>query len=112
MPIQINTTSYGRGLPATHVVNCPSCNPIAKIEYSTSTRLSKVKVNEAMPTRRRGRRSRCQVVGCVDGLVNLTFGGVKHLKECLERGYDQDRMVEEVSECGKAYKVALINGEV
>ena len=105
----VHGTVYGRGKGALHVVNCPSCNPLTKINYATNKRVSDVIIENA-PKRRRG-RGRCGVTGCSQGFVNVSYRGMNEITDLAKKeGTTQEDLIKLVSESGRAMLESLHQG--
>ena len=105
-----NNTAYGRGKLAAHSIACPCCST-RNIEFSTSTRLSEVKIGEAKKRdRSRGRaRLSCQVCNGKQ-IIHVSFNGKKDILTDLEKGMSQDRLVMLAMDSVKAFNNAIRSG--
>ena len=109
-----DTTPYGRGKLAVHSIACPCCST-KKIEYSTSTRLTKVDLSEAnakveKPIRRRRRTTTCKPCNGKE-IVNVSFNGKNEINEAVAKGMSQDRLMMLVIESVNALKYAIATGK-
>jgi len=104
----VHGTVYGRGKGAVHVVNCPSCNSLAKVVYATNKRVDKVEI-ETAPLKR-SRRGRCSVKSCRDGFVNVSYRGMKEINELQAKGCSLEDLVKLVALSGDAMIESIKNG--